>query len=301
MTILATLLGAGLIVFALREIFQQLFNPTGGGSMSRVLMRIVWRVFRRIAVYRPASLALAGPVTLLTVITTWSILLVVGWALVFWPRMPGEFLYASGLGDSGHGGFLEALYLSLVTLATLGYGDIVPTSAPLRVLVPFEALIGFGLFTAAVSWLLSIYPALSRRQVFAHEVTLIRESEREPGSAVRGVSADAADRLLASLTTQLVTVQGDLVQFPITYYFHSGDERYALPAVMPYLVRLAESADREDCAPEVRLRAAVLGAAIDDFTTIVASHFLELSSSPTDTVLKTYARDQLHAPRKGGQ
>lgn len=299
MTILATLSGAGLIILALREIFQQLFHPNGGSSLSRALMQTVWRLFRRIAVHRPASLALAGPVTYLTVIASWSILLVVGWALIFWPRMPGGFLYASGLGNSGQGGFLEALYLSLVTLATLGYGDIVPTSGWLRVLAPLEALIGFGLFTAAISWLLSIYPALSRRQVFAHEVTLIRESERETGSAVREVSADATDRMLISLTTQLVTIQGDLVQFPITYYFHNGDERYALPVVMTYLVRLAESGGEEDCSPEVRLRAAVLGAAIDDFSTTVASYFLDLSSSPTEEVLEAYARDQFHEPRKG--
>lgn len=301
MTVLATLLGVGLIFFALREVFQQLFIPNGGGSLSRVLMRAVWRVFRRVAVRRPASLVLAGPCTLLTVIASWSVLLVVGWALIFWPRMPAEFLYASGLEDSGQGGFLEALYLSLVTLATLGFGDIVPTSGPLRILVPLEALIGFGLFTAAVSWLLSIYPALSRRQVLAHEVNLVRESEREVGSVLEELSADAADRLLVSLTSQLLTVQGDLVQFPVTYYFHNSDERFALPGVMPYLVRLAESAERGDRPPEVRLRARMLHAAIDDFSTTVASYFLDLPPSPTDAILAAYARDQRHAPRKGAR
>lgn len=302
MNVLATLMGVGLIFFALREIFQQLFIPNGGGSLSRVLMRAVWRVFRRVAVRRPASLVLAGPCTLLTVIASWSVLLVVGWALVFWPRMPAEFLYASGLGDSGQGGFSEALYLSLVTLATLGFGDIVPTSGPLRALVPLEALIGFGLFTAAVSWLLSIYPALSRRQVLAHEVNLIRESEREVGSVVEEISADAADRLLASLTSQLLTVQGDLVQFPVTYYFHNSDERFALPGVMPYLFRLAQSAGRGDRPPEVRFRATMLHAAIDDFSSTVASYFLDLPpSSPTDDVLAAYARDQHHAPREGAR
>ena len=136
--------GFGLIFFALREVFQQRFIPNGGGSLSRVLMRAVWRAFRRVAVHRPASLVLAGPCAFLAVIASWSALLVVGWALVFWPRMPGEFLYAPGLADPGQGGFLGALYLSLVTLATLGFGDIVPTSGPLRVLVPFEALSASG-------------------------------------------------------------------------------------------------------------------------------------------------------------
>lgn len=298
MTVLATLFGVGLVFLALREVFQQLFTPNGGGSSSRALMRAVWRVFRRVAVYRTGLLAFAGPVTFLAVIASWSVLLVVGWALVFWTRMPEGFLYAPGLEDPARGGFLEALYLSLVTLATLGYGDIVPTSDLLRLLIPLEALIGFGLFTAAVSWLLSVYPVLSRRRVFAHEVNLIRESEREAGSVVGEVSADAADRMLADLASRLVAIRGDLVQFPVTYYFHDRDERFALPAVMPYLLRLAESAGKEDRPPEVRLRAAVLDAAIDGFSTTIAAYFLGLSSSPTDAVLKAYARDQFHAPRK---
>ena len=98
--------GFGLIFFALREVFQQRFIPNGGGSLSRVLMRAVWRAFGRVAVRRPASLVPAGPCTLLTVIASWSALLVTGWALAYWPRMPGEFLYASGLTDPGQGGFL---------------------------------------------------------------------------------------------------------------------------------------------------------------------------------------------------
>jgi hypothetical protein len=65
-----------------------------------------------------------------------------------------------------------------VTLATLGYGDIVPTSDLLRVLVPLEALVGFALLTAALSWVISVYPALSRRRSLARGATLLKGSEQ---------------------------------------------------------------------------------------------------------------------------
>ena len=70
---------------------------------------------------------------------------------------------------------------------------------------------------------------------------------------------------------------------------------------MPYFVRLAESAGREDQAQQVRFRARMLHDAIDDFSTTVASYFLDLSSSPTDAILAAYACDQHHAPRKGAR
>ncbi len=71
---LVSLLGVALIVAGLRDIFQQLFRPSGGGVLSRSLMYLVCRGFGRIATHRPALLELAGPFTLLTVIATWTFL-----------------------------------------------------------------------------------------------------------------------------------------------------------------------------------------------------------------------------------
>ena len=184
MTNIVTLLGTVLILVALRDIFQQLFHPSGGGSLSKSLMVIVWGLFRRVAVRRPALLSLAGPSILLTIIASWVALLAVGWALIYWPRMPEGVLLQTGLDPSRQGGFIDAFYLSLVTLATLGYGDITPTSGWLRVLGPLEALVGFGLLTASLTWLLSLYPTFERRQSLARGYPLTRVARR--GGRPRG-------------------------------------------------------------------------------------------------------------------
>ena len=99
-------------------------------------------------------MSLAGPVAFVAVIATWAGLLVLGWALVFWPHMPGDFRFDAGL-DARGPDFVNALNVSLVTLATLGFGDITPTSGTAAVL-PLEALLGFGLLSAIISWLVSI-------------------------------------------------------------------------------------------------------------------------------------------------
>lgn len=38
----------------------------------------------------------------------------------------------------------------------------------------------------------------------------------------------------------LIPVSGDLLRFPVTYYFYDGDEGSSLPAHMPSLLRPAE-------------------------------------------------------------
>jgi hypothetical protein len=71
---------------------------------------------------------------------------------------------------------------------------------------------------------------------------------------------------------------------------------------MEDLLRIAEEAAGEDSPPPVRLSAAELRGAVDDFCAAIASQFLGLSSAPTDHVLAAYARDHLRAsPKSGGR
>ena len=294
MTLLLSLLGAGLILVALRDIFDTLFHPSGKGMLSRALPRFLWRGVRRIGGRYPLAQELCGPVTLLAVIASWAALLAVGWAFVFWPHLARGFLLAPGLSSSAQGGVVDALYLSLVTLTTLGYGDITPTSSWLKVLVPFEALVGFGLLTASLSWVISLYPAFSRHRSLAHEVNLVREAESETEIGVRQLDALAAEQMLGSLTTQLIAVQTDLIHFPISYYFRSSNERFELSAAMPYLLRVAQEGDSADCAPGVRMRASMLRGAIEDFSDTVGARFLDRPSASSDKVLRAYAHDNLH-------
>ena len=73
---------------------------------------------------------------------------------------------------------VDSLYASLVAVATLGFGDITPTTSWLRILVPLEALIGFAVLTAGLSWVLSVYPVLHRRSSFAQTVMIAARGAR---------------------------------------------------------------------------------------------------------------------------
>jgi len=69
--------------------------------------------------------------------------------------MPGSF---SGLPASAqplHG--FEAMYFSLITLTTVGYGDIVPVSGPARMLAMLEAITGTTYMAVLVARLVSAY------------------------------------------------------------------------------------------------------------------------------------------------
>jgi Ion channel len=293
-TVVLTAVALVLIAVALRDVFDTLFHETGRAVLSTVVTRAVWRTFRRLGGRR--RLALAGPVSLIAVVMSWAALLVVGWALLLMPHMPDAFTLTTG---ARSGRVVESLYLSLVTLTTVGFGDIAPAEGWLRLVAPLEALIGFGLLTASVSWLLSIYTLLSRRRSLAYEIHLLTEAEEETRAGVTHMEPWAAESVYSELMTRLVSVERDMVTFPVAYYFTEADSRFALPAAMPSLLRLAEAGCNEDVPSPVRLRATMLREAIGDFARTTAERFHRSAAEDTQQLLDDYAHDHLFEAATG--
>ena len=160
--------GVGVVVVlaALRDIFHTLWHPSGRGGLARRVLAAVWRAGRPRQGHRRVRV-LAGPLAMVVVVIAWVALILLGWTLIYWPHLEDGFFISESLQQTTRDGVLDALYLSMVTLATLGFGDIVPTEEWLRVAVPLQAMLGFVLLTAAVTWVLQVYPALMRRRALA--------------------------------------------------------------------------------------------------------------------------------------
>ncbi len=72
--------------------------------------------------------------------------------------MPGSFHYPDTLSpDTVTRPLLQLFYFSFVTLATLGYGDIIPVSGPAKGMAIIEAIIGQMYLVVVVSRLVSLY------------------------------------------------------------------------------------------------------------------------------------------------
>jgi Ion channel len=288
-----TLLGVALIVLALRDIFDVLFHPLGRGMIARRVVQGIAALARH-KPRRSGTLGLlAGPIGYIAVITTWAALLTVGWALVFWPQLPQGFHFDSGLDPAKHSGFPDALYVSLVNLTSLGYGDISPAASLLRLLGPVETLFGLGLLTASISWLLSIYGAISRRDSLAHEVALAKQAEESLGEKLADSDPELLETLLANYAEQLIRIRRDLIHFPIVHYFRTEDEERALAGLLPFLGSLADEAGEEERPHSLRVRAEILHLAIDDFAETLRRR-LRMAGENTDETLRHYQSD--HGP-----
>ncbi|MFE0698791.1 potassium channel family protein [Streptomyces sp. NPDC058872] len=289
MSWLPVLAGAALILLILRDVFHTIWHPTRHGGLSRLVMRGVWRLSAHRGTRR-RPIGLAGPLGMVTVVAVWALTLTAGWALLYWPQMPDGFSYDTELDPAEHADPLDAWYISLVTLTTLGLGDIAPTSGWLRVLAPAEALVGFALLSATVAWILGVYPALARRRALALRLSHVRRS-RLPAPALDSAGGAA---LLDGLAAALSTATVDFLQYAESYYFYDGDESVSLAAQLPWTWKLAARADRAR-HPDVRLAASILRTALEDLSAVLDERFLR-TGGPPERVFARYAADHGRSP-----
>jgi hypothetical protein len=290
-TALSTAAGILLVGIALRDVFETIFHPQGRGLVSQSLIRCSWRGIRRPARGDHQVLSLAGPLAFVMVLATWGALTIVGFALIFWPHAPEGFVHAEGV--QAGGGFDDALYLSMVNLTSLGYGDIVPSGELLRFVGPLETLIGLGLLTAGISWILLLYRGLADNRSLSHEISLLSDAEGSTEIGVAGIEPLVAARILGDLTTRTVAVRDDLVHSPISYYFHPRDRRHALPLLLPRLLALVEECSQQGRDPAVRFQAGMLRSSLEDLLETIAVDFVSIRPGDTAEALAAYQRDHL--------
>jgi hypothetical protein len=276
------------VAAVVRDVFHTLFHPIGHGSIAPQVMKFVWRLLRLFPPDRRIA-SLTGPLGIALVVLTWGAIAILGWAMLYLAHMPDGFAYSSELNPGDRNDVFDSLYLSLVTIGTLGFGDIVPTSPLLRLIVPLEALFGFMLLTAAVSWVLQIYPALHRRRVLALQLSTLREARRaNPDLGVDSVPTD----VLAGLADTVVEARNDFTQYGATYYFRDLDADASLAFSLEYATDLAREAAASE-QPQTRLAGAMLAAAVDSLAGLLDEEFLQLGGD-TDAVIKAYAQDHRH-------
>lgn len=286
---LVTILGIGMILVGLHDMYHSLMHPTGKGHLSRWVLSSVWRI-SKLTGHRFGSAV--GPAAMITVVAVWVALQAVGWALIYYPHVPGGFAYSAGIDPAQYNDFMEALYVSCVGLATLGFGDVVATDPWVRAAAPLEALTGFALLTTALTWFTQIYPPLSRRRALALELKSLVDLDY--AGQLPDLDATVVSRVLDTLAAEIAKARIDLSQHTETYYFQEDDPDLSLARQLPYALALREAA-RSCPAPEVRLSADRLSGALEQLAVKLRGDFPPTGDTPA-AIFTAYAHDHGRDP-----
>ncbi len=280
-----SVIGAFVIALALREIFKDLFQPSGSGSLSSFIGKWLFRLARKLTFLLP----IAGPLAVVIVIACWTFALAAGFALIYASVYPAQF-NISGKAAHGLGEFVNLLAFSLSSLTTVGTPDLSPKLDWIRLTVAVESLVGFSLVTASISWIVLIYPALGRMRSLARRSAILVKAQKKTG--IEAVSKDAGS-LLSELTGDVIRTRVDLIHYPLIYYFHADSERASLALALLTVEKLARDAEKLDGADQVRLQAAMLDAALSDLAKVLAHRFVKANEDDPRAVFDAFAQDHM--------
>jgi hypothetical protein len=291
LTIFKITIGLFLVAVALHDMFHTLFHPSGRGAIAESISFRLWRLWRRLFRAHHESLSLAGPLAFVATVIAWGVLIVLGFALVYSPFVEARFVMTPGLDIHRHHAFFDDINVSLGSLITVG-GDFNTDSRWLRFAMGTEAVLGFVLLTASLSWVLSIYPVLEYRRSAAHRLSLLHHAHRIEHIGLTSMPDFQTEQLVIGLAVDITKIRNDLAQFPITYYFHEDEARSAFPGALPLAMDIARRATRSESGESVRVAGIVLEGAIHDFLSLIASWFLNAEHEQDDDILLAlYAAD----------
>ncbi len=267
-TFVYTTAGFVLLALIVFDIYATVLHSSARyGPVGESLNRLVWRMTRAAAFRLSRSnrhrlLNMVGPLLLPLLIVTYIVLLVLAFALIYYPHVPSGFTFSV---ERQERGWVDALYFSGVTLTTVGYGDVAPRLAPLRFLALFEACSGLIVITLAITYILTVYSALERKRAVA--VSLYHQAGE--GADVAGfIAHHFVEGRFYGLRDALRTVTRDLqalheshIDHPVIHYFHPVEVYKGTPRVLFLLLEtcsvIRAALDREQNLdlrnyPEVR-------------------------------------------------
>ncbi|MDQ2741034.1 MAG: hypothetical protein M3Z66_01855 [Chloroflexota bacterium] len=129
----------------------------------RATQLLFLQIAKRLSSYEAKDrvLALLGPVSLITLLLTWLVLLITGYALLLWPQVQDDFGQALRISGS-----------SIFTLGIAFAGGADPT-----ILIFLAAATGLTAIALLIGYLPSIYGAYNRRET---QVTMLESRAGEP-------------------------------------------------------------------------------------------------------------------------
>lgn len=233
---LVYLLGVGIITVTLADVFMTvLFPRSSNRTLSRLLSKGTWRLFcgaSKLPVVGSGVLSYCGSAILIVIVVFWVCALTLGFAVLVWPTLGSGI--QSSQGDTPTD-FATALYYSGYTITTLGIGDLVPTSTWWRMMTVLEAALGFSVITATITYLLSVYNALTRRNAFA--LSLYHRSTNGADAVhllvqMKGFGQfEMATQNISDITRDLLFLLESYHAYPVIHYFRFREAKYSLARI----------------------------------------------------------------------
>ncbi len=232
-SIVGAVLGIVIVWVVLLDAFETVVLPRRvlrNFKLTAYFYRRTWIPWRKIASHIKMTsrqqnfLGYYGPLSLILLLGFWAAELILGFAMIQYGIGGHEQLCGERLT------FGKILYHSGETFFTLGYGDIVPTSGPARVLSVLEAGMGFAFLGVVIGYIPVVYSSFSRREI---QISMLDARAGSPPSAAEllvrlagrteepGVNQRVMDEVLRDWERWAAELLESQISYPVLTFFRS--------------------------------------------------------------------------------
>jgi hypothetical protein len=181
------ILGIVLIGVGLLDLFLSALDYDESGFLTVRLQAMQWRALRSVVRWLPGPwrafmYAQVIGLQIILSLVVWVVLVIVGFGFVYYGLMYDHTFSFSG-GDIGPS-MDYAIYYSAAQLSTVGSSGVTPENTLLRALGVVETLIGLGLITLAISFLISIYQTITSLLTLSSDIYYGSPDARDPVSSL---------------------------------------------------------------------------------------------------------------------
>ena len=231
--------GIALVLIGLLDVFFAVLNYDGFSFLSSRFYRGIWSLLR--ATTRPLpdrarhfGLSTGAPLMIPATMLLWMAIEIFGFGFIYYSQTD-YFSFTSGSKPT----FPHMVYLSGVTIGTLGYGDITPKNPFFGAVTFTQALIGFSIITLFITYVLNIYQVLQQWNTLSSGLYHQAGGVDNPATLLKPHfpkgKPSGLDATIGGLHQNLTSYYEGARRYPLVYYFHSRQARRSVP----YVFRMA--------------------------------------------------------------
>jgi len=228
--------GGALMALTVLDVFLTvLYARVGTSVFSNLLGRALWRLVRgagRCVPHRDRGTvySFAGPLILAVLVAVWAVLLIVGAALVIYPRL-ADTVRAGG-GEATPTTFAAALYAGAGALSIVSADNLIPKTRGFQVFYVVCSVLGVCIIPLTLTYVLQIYAALSRRNVTVLRAHLATAETGDAAELIAGLGphGDFADATtwLSNMATGVSDVKETHHLYSLLMYFRFREPYYSV-------------------------------------------------------------------------
>ena len=231
--------GILLVLVGLLDVFFAVLNYDGFSFLSSRVYRAAWSTVRAATKPLPENmrhfgLSIGAPLMIPGTMLMWMAIEILGFGLIYYSQTD-YFSFTSGSRPT----LPHMIYLSGVTIGTLGYGDITPKNPFFGAVTFTQALIGFSIITLFITYILNIYQVLQQWNTLSSGLYHQARGAGDPVTLLKPHfpkgEPSGLDATIGGLHQNLTSYYEGVRRYPLVYYFHSRQARRSVP----YVFRMA--------------------------------------------------------------